>query len=139
MLQHQYLSARTLSIDILDDGSRFRLIIFFRQFLVAELTNAKIALTVVVDPSVTDSSADPTDITEIVKGSDPLESKFMAYRASLFRTGRNTTRHAIECLAYSAKRTTNFLLPTFMTLCFYHLFVGTNEKLQNMIMETFVL
>ncbi len=72
----------TFSVDIFYDGSGFRLIIFVRKALVASLAKAKIALIVVINSSIADSSADPTNIADIVYSSNPLKVKGMTYGAA---------------------------------------------------------
>jgi hypothetical protein len=67
------------------------LVEFLRKFRETGLTDSKVAMIVVIDTVVANSSADSTDIADVVNIGDALEVVAVAYGTSLFGTRRYPT------------------------------------------------
>lgn len=133
------MPAWTLSVDISDKRSRFRLIKFLREFWEASLANAKITATVIIDTIIADCSRNATDIANVIEISYALKIEGMTYRTPLLRARRHSAADTVELLTNSAIRSTQFLFFTLATYRGDHLLVGANEKLQLMTFQTSIL
>ncbi len=126
----------TLSVDIGNEWSRFRLIKFLRQFWEASLANAKIAAIVIIDTIIADCSRNATDIANVIEISYALEIEGMTYRTPLLRARWHSAADTVELFTTTAIRSTQLLFFTLATYRRDHLLVGANEKLQLMTFQT---
>ena len=125
----QFCPTTTFITDISNDLSRFRFIVFIRKVLKAFFTYPKITKTIIIDTTITNSSTDPTYITNIIEKRCEFEFKIMTDRTSFFRARRNPTTYTVVSRTYSTMRTTQFLLFAFITFQADHFLICSDVKL----------
>lgn len=135
----EFCATGTFSIDVFDYFSRFWFIIFVRKPLEASLTKSKIALIVIINSSIADSSADSTNITDIVYRSNSLKVKGMAYGTTFFWARRNPTANTVELWTNSTVGSAYFLLLTLEAFWIYHLLVWAYIKFKKVVLKTSIL